>query len=199
MSKKVKDESQQEQPNVYKMGALSKVPAWLIALLLKFWAAAAAVFFSVIGGLDVGLDFSATPDDRLSQMSADLSIVVIIALVLALFMNYIVKPVVHMFNSSKDDTHKFMLINQRGFLAFLMSLGYNLVLSIMLYFITVFLGYKGWVLNLFGSTNYGIEPFTYAFCYLVVDLIFLTIKNLIVYIRERVRYNAQMKEDYKYV
>ena len=199
MSKKVKDESQLEQQNVYKMGAFSKVPTWVTSILLKYWAAAAAVFFSVVGGLDIGLDFSETGEDFYASLAADISTIIIIGLALALVMNYIVKPVVHMFNSSRDNTYKYLLINQKGFKAFFISLGYNMLLSIILYFVTVFLSSKGLILNLFGSTNYGIEPFTYGFCYLVVDLVFLTIKNLIVYAKERHDYNAQMKEDYKYV
>lgn len=196
MSKKVKDESQQEQQNVYKMGAFSKLPSWFVSLLLKYWAAAAAVFFSVIGGLDIGLDFSSTPEDRISQLAADVSTIVVIGLVLALFMNYIVKPVVHMFNSSKDDTYRTLMVNQKGLGSFFIALGYNMLLSILLYIITVFLGSKGLILNLFGGTNYGIEPFTYGLCYLLVDLLFLTIKNLIVYAKIKAEYNTQMKEDY---
>ena len=135
MNKKVKDESQQEQQNVYKMGAFSKLPSWFVSLLLKYWAAAAAVFFSVIGGLDIGLDFSSTPEDRISQLAADISTIVVIGLVLALFMNYIVKPVVHMFNSSKDDTYKTLMVNQKGLLSFFIALGYNMLLSILLYIV----------------------------------------------------------------
>ena len=196
MSKRVKDETQQEQPNVYKMGSFSKVPTWLTSLLLKYWAAAAAVFFSVIGGLDIGLDYSQTGEDFYTSLAADVSTIIIIGLALALVMNYIVKPVVHMFNSSKENTHRYLLVNQKGFISFFIALAYNLGLSIILYFITVFLGSKGLILNLFGDTNYGIEPFTYGLCYLLVDMVFLTIKNLIVYAKERSTYNNQMKEDY---
>ena len=172
MSKRVKDEIQQEQPNVYKMGAFSKVPAWLTSLLLKYWAAAAAVFFSVIGGLDIGLDYSQTGEDFTTALAADISTIVIIGLALALVMNYIVKPVVHMFNSSRDNSYRFLLINQKGFKSFFIALAYNMGLSIVLYFITVFLGSKGLILNLFGGTNYGIEPFTYGVCYILVDMVF---------------------------
>ena len=195
MKQKVKEEFQQEQ-NVYKMGAFSKVPTWLTSILLKYWAAAAAVFFSVIGGLDIGLDYSQTGEDFYTSLSADISTIVIIGLALALVMNYIVKPVVHMFNNSKDNTYQFLMVNQRGFISFFISLGYHMLLSIILYFVTVFLGSNGLILNLFGGTNYGIEPFTYGLCFLLVDAIFLGIKNLIVYIRLRSSYNAQMKEDY---
>ena len=44
MSKKVKDVSN-EDINPYELDKLSKVPSWLIILILKYWAAAAAVFF----------------------------------------------------------------------------------------------------------------------------------------------------------
>jgi hypothetical protein len=111
-------------------------------------------------------------------------------------MNYIVKPVVHMFNSSKDDTYRTLMVNQKGIVSFFIALGYNMLLSILLYIVTVFLGSKGLILNLFGGTNYGIEPFTYGLCYLLVDLLFLTIKNLIVYAKIKIEYNTQMKEDY---
>ena len=37
---------------------LSKIPAWVAVIFLKYWAAAAVVFFLTIGGLDVGLDYS---------------------------------------------------------------------------------------------------------------------------------------------
>ena len=94
MSKKVKDESQQEQQNVYKMGVFSKLPSWFVSLLLKYWAAAAAVFFSVIGGLDIGLDFSSTPDDRISQLAADISTIVVIGLVLALVLTPAISSVI---------------------------------------------------------------------------------------------------------
>lgn len=195
MKQKVKEEFQQEQ-NVYKMGAFSKVPTWLTSILLKYWAAAAAVFFSVIGGLDIGLDYSQSGEDFTASLAADISTIVIIGLALALVMNYIVKPVVHMFNSSKDNTYKYLMINHKGLFSFFISLGYHMLLSIILYFVTVFLGSKGLILNLFGGINYGIEPFTYGLCFLLVDAIFLGIKNLIVYIRLRSSYNAQMKEDY---
>ena len=142
MNKKVKEEFQQEQ-NVYKMGAFSKVPTWLTSILLKYWAAAAAVFFSVIGGLDIGLDYSQTGEDFYTSLSADISTIVIIGLALALVMNYIVKPVVHMFNNSKDNTYQFLMVNQRGFISFFISLGYHMLLSIILYFVTVFLGSNG--------------------------------------------------------
>lgn len=179
--------------NAYNEKKKINVPSWLIFLLLKYWAAAAAVFFSVIGGLDIGLDFSDTPEDRLSVLTADISIIVIIALCLALVMSYIVRPIIDMCNNPRKNTYQYNMINVKGFKSFILSLFYNLLLSIILYCVIVFLGSKNLIPNLFGTTNYGIEPFSYGFCYIVIDGIFLTIKNLIVRAIEKNKYKKQME------
>ena len=48
--------------NPYELDKLSKIPSWLIIILLKYWAAAAAVYFGLIGGISFGLDFSQWQD-----------------------------------------------------------------------------------------------------------------------------------------
>ena len=54
--KKKADQSQKEL-KPYEVDKLSKIPSWIIVIFLKFWAAAAAVFFIAIGGSDIGLDW----------------------------------------------------------------------------------------------------------------------------------------------
>jgi len=44
MKKKVEEELNKET-NPYQLDKLSKVPSWLIVLVLKYWAAAAAIYF----------------------------------------------------------------------------------------------------------------------------------------------------------
>ncbi|MDE6584476.1 MAG: hypothetical protein K2K15_03650, partial [Anaeroplasmataceae bacterium] len=56
MSKRVKVEEKDVNP--YKVDKLSRIPSWIILLILKYWAAAAAVFFMAIGGIGIGFDFS---------------------------------------------------------------------------------------------------------------------------------------------
>lgn len=40
-----------KETNPYKVDKLSRIPSWLIILVLKYWAAAAAVFFMAAVGL----------------------------------------------------------------------------------------------------------------------------------------------------
>ncbi len=53
---------------------------------------------------------------------------------------------------------------------------------------------KGLILDLFGTTKgIGIEPFSYALYFIIIDYIFVYIKNLIIYITKRIRYKRQME------
>lgn len=171
---------------------LSKIPSWIIILLLKYWAAAAAIFFSVIGGIDIGLNFDTIQDATAGQIFAqDITLIVMIGLFLALFTNYMVRPTVRMMYNRKNKVYRYNMINMKGFISFPIALVYNLSISIMLYFIIYFLGIHGLILNPFGMTNYGIEPFSYALFYISIDFIFLFIKDLILDIRARVKYKKE--------
>ena len=192
MKKRVEDEFLGQKP--YQVDKLSKVPSWLVILILKFWAAAAAVFFSVIGGLDIGLDFSTQEGDAITILASNIATVVFIGLFLAVFMNYIVRPFVRMMYNSRDNTYRYNMINLKGLKSLPVALIYNMLLSIILYFVTIFLSSHGLVLDLFGTTGgTGIEPFTYALCYMIVDFIFLFIKNLSVDLYEKHKYNKDMQ------
>lgn len=195
MSKKVKEEELVTGNKPSALDKLSKIPSWLIILLLKYWAAAAAVFFSLIGGLSIGLDFSETGNDPLSVLSTDIVIIVILGLFMGLFMNYMIRPVVNMMYSRKNNTHRYNMVNVKGILSLFANLGYHFIISIILFFITVFvLSPNGLVLDLFGTAgNAGIEPFTYALSYIVVDFVFLFIRNTIIVMIKRIKYNKAMK------
>ena len=192
MKKNVKDDAQELEIRKYQKKG---VPSWIIVLLLKYWAAAAAVFFSVIGGVDIGMNFGDMADDPAAVLSSYISTIVLIGLFLALFFNYIVKPIVNMMHTSRNDTHKFNMVNMKAIKSLPVALAYNMLLSVILFFITIFLGKYNLVLDLFGTANgAGIEPFTYALCYMIVDSIFLFIKNLCIDLYRKYKYNRDMQE-----
>ena len=195
--KKTTEQNEFEEFEPYGIDKFSKIPSWITITFVKFWAAAAAVFFIIIGGLDVGLDFTDTADaDIQTQLSVSLAIVVLIALFLALFMNYVVKILSRVLYSRRNNTYRFTIYNKTGFSAFLVYFGYNIVLSIILYFVVSYMGYLGLVFDPFGTTGgYGIEPFSYGLYYIVIDAVFLLIKNLCIAIYNRVSYSKQIKDN----
>ena len=184
-----------ENLNPYEVDKLSKIPAWLIIILLKYWAAAAAVFFMTIGGLDIGVDVSGEGSLEYN-LNISFMIILLIALGMAILSNYAIKQIVLMMHNRRRNTFKYNIINFRGFSALLAYLVYMFVVSVILYFFVNFLSWKGWVLNVFGTTEgYGIEPFTYGFCFIIVDGIFVSIKDLIVMLYQRIIYKKQMSDN----
>lgn len=194
MSKKKKENIDEFNP--YEVDKLSKIPSWLIIFVLKFWAAAAAVFFTIIGGIDIGIDFSKDNfNNVIAAINKSEQIIVIIGFTISILLNYAVKQVVILLNNRRNNTYKYNLINQTGLLGFFLHLLYGIVVSFVLFFAISFLGYKGWVINLFGTSEYGIEPFTYGLCFIIIDILCVIIKNIVCDIVERIKYKRQLALD----
>lgn len=195
--KKNKKEDLNQEIDPYKVDKLSKIPSWIIIFFMKYWAAAAAIFFIVNGGSDLGFDFSGGDmTDYAVVLSQSIVIVVLIALFLALFQTYIVRPIVRLMYNRRNNTFRYNLINVKGFKAFLLTLIYMFFVSFILYFVTLILGKYGLVLDPFGTTGgVGIEPFTYGLCFLILDSICLCVKNLIINIKTRIVYKKQILAD----
>lgn len=194
MSKKKKENIDEFNP--YEVDKLSKIPSWLIIFVLKFWAAAAAVFFTIIGGIDIGIDFSKDNfNNVIAAINKSEQIIVIIGFTISILLNYAVKQVVILLNNRRNNTYKYNLINQTGLLGFFLHLLYGIVVSFVLFFVISFLGYKGWVINLFGTSEYGIEPFTYGLCFIIIDILCVIIKNIVCDIVERIKYKRQLALD----
>ena len=175
---------------------LSNLPSWVTISFVKYWAAAAAVFFIIIGGMDVGVTFEAKDGDIVAILSETFNIIVLIALFSALFMNYVTKIFTRMIYNRRNDAYRFVIYSRRGLSAFFVYLLYSLLMSIILFFIVTWFGYKGWIFDPFGTTGgTGIEPFSYALFYIAVDAIFLLIKNLILNLYYRISYSKAMKDN----
>ena len=187
---KVKDVNFEGNP--YEVDKLSKIPSGVLILVLKFWAAAAAVFF---GTMDSCMFSVSEETNGADSVLITLAMIVFIALLLSLIMNYAIRPIVRMAHNRRNNCFKFHMINIKGFKSFLLSLPYYFIISLILYHLTVFLGKHNLILNPFGNTSFGIEPFTYGLCFLVVDMTFVCIKNLIVSCINRYIYYKQINAD----
>lgn len=186
-----------EELNPYQVDKLSKIPSWIIIAILKYWAAAAAVFFILIGGLDIGLDFSQIEDqaNATAQSSLELSfkIIVLITLGLTLIFTYIVRPIVRLLYNRRNNTYRYNMVNWKGFISFILNWIYMSFISFTLFFVVIYLGSKGLIPNLFGGANYGIEPFSYGLFFIILDTIMVLLKNLILNIYQRIIYRKQIR------
>ena len=184
-----------EELNPYQVDKLSKIPSWIIINVLKYWAAAAAVFFILIGGVDIGIDFSQIEDiaNSTTDSTLNVSFKIIILITLGLIFTYIVRPIVRLLYNRRNNTYRYNMVNNKGFIALILNWIYMMFISFFLFFVVVYLSYKGMIPNLFGGVNYGIEPFSYGLLFLILDTIMILLKNLIWNIYQRIKYKRQIK------
>ena len=186
----------------YKVDKLSKIPSWLIVLILKYWAAAAAIYFIGMDTIIINwsdqenIKLATDVDVLLYEMSQAVLLTVLFGLFLSLFSNYIVRPFVRMMYNRRNNTYRYNMVNVKGFKSFFLSLLYNMPLSFLLTVIVVWMGYYGLVLDPFGTTGgTGVEPFSYALVYIIVDAFCVFIKDVIVNLHERAKYKRQMRSE----
>ena len=183
--------------NPYEVDKLSKIPSWIVILFLKYWAAAAAVFFMIIGGTDIGLNFAevdTNTSDIMQVVRIDAVIIFAIAFAIAILFTYAIRPIVRLMYNRRNNTFKYNMVNGKGFLPLIFNMVYMYIISFILFFVVIFLGSKGLVVNLFGEVSYGIEPFSYGLYFIILDSFFIFIKNSIVAISQRITYKRQIKE-----
>ena len=176
----------------YEVDKLSKIPAGIILTFAKFWAAAAAVFFILIGGIDLGINFSKETTDVIEDMAITIRAMVFVSLFLAILLNYGIKHLAHLMLNRRNNTKKWMTINLKGFLGFLAYLVYTLICMVILYLVVSFMSYYRLVPSLLENGGMGIEPFSFGFYYIIIDGFFLVIKNYLVKLYQYLKYKKQI-------
>ena len=188
-----KDEIIEIKANPYELDKFSKIPSWIKILFLKYWAAAAAVFFFLISNFL--LDFTQFEEEGKqlsSNMTIDFAVLLFICLGLTLFFTYIVRPIVRFMFNRQNNTFKFNMVNIPGLWALPVTFAYMFIVSFAIYPIQFIFTVKwGINTNLFGQAA-GIDPFTFGLMFIIIDSVFLLIKNLFLMIYQRVTFKKQI-------
>ena len=189
-TKKVKDENMDFNP--YEVDKLARVPSWIKILLLKYWAAAAACFL-LMGAWELGLNvFNDSPD-------VTIRLVILLGLFLTVLMNYPIRVIIRLMYNRRNNTYKYNMVNMKGIKTLPLALVYNMAIAILIFILNVnFLSKFHLVFDPFGTTDgTGIEPFTIALVYMLIDGICIIVKNIIVMIAQRVIYKKQINYNFK--
>lgn len=180
-----KKEELNKDLNPYANDKIAKIPSWLKILLLKFWVAGATFFFFGVANELV---------DATAGNAADIYFV-FISFGMGLMNEYITKNIVRFMKNSRDNTYYYNMVNQKGVLSLFLNILYGFVTVFPIVFIASFLASKGLVWNFFGAEGFGgIEPITDATIYIVVDFIFLFIKNSSISIYKRCKLSRDNKK-----
>ena len=185
---RTEEKSEIDEFEPYQVDKFSKIPSGVIITFAKFWAAAAAVFFILIGGLDLGIDFSKETQDIYEDYAITIRAIIMVSLFLAILLNYGIKHLAHLMNNRRNNTKKWMVLNLKGFLGFLAYLLYSLITMTIMFLLVAVFSYYRLVPSFLDNGGIGIEPFSYGFGFIIVDGIFLVIKNYIIKLYQYLRY-----------
>lgn len=156
-----------DQPDPYKSGFLSHVPTWLKALFIKFWFNGAICYF-ILWGLSI-------------YVSDSWAIILILGVSQGIIVDLMVNNIFR-FLSSEHEYDKWMLIPQKGFWTFFVNMFYALIVA-------------GIVVAFYEVVGIlGVEPILYGLLYLAVDMVFIGIKDLVVFLVGKKRHKSTIPD-----
>lgn len=165
---KAKPGSKKAEFDPYKTDWLGKVPVWIKALFVKFWFAGLVCWF-----ISMGLGYYITDA---------LDILVLDGIVLGLITDLMVNPILRYMESPAKEFNNYMMF------PFPLKQYWTFFTNI-IYYIVVMFGVNGIYLLLDGVWNLNIylEPLLFGLFSVIVDMVFIGLKDLAVYLIRRAK------------
>ncbi len=160
----------EEEKPLAKQGFLSKVPCFVKALFIKYWFAGACCFFFYWGlGMFVSDQFA---------------LILILGIACGISTDLLVNNAFRFIQSSDREYDKWMLFPKKKLWTFFVNLPYALMLVLLVVY--TYNNINLWIITAKGLPSetvvLGVEPFLFGLFYLIYDLVFIGIKDLIVYV-----------------
>jgi hypothetical protein len=147
-------------------GLIDKIPSPIKALFIKFWFNGAVCFFIFWG---------------LGMYIYGLDMIVVLGVVLGMVNDLLVNNTFHFFAVTTGSNNKWMMFPERKFWTFFANIIYS----------TFILAIVVWIYNIIniaintiaGTTDQiglGVEPILFGLMYMAVDMLFVSLKNLLI-------------------
>ena len=156
----------------YKRDKLSRIPTWLKAIFIKFWFAGAVCYFIIFG----------------IRFSNALDTVVITGVILGVIVDIMVNPIFGYLESDRKEYDPYIMFPfpfKKFWTFFTNIIYYSGVLICVNY---SYIGLNLLINLISGTTNeihVGVEPLLFGVLTVIIDMIFIGIKDLIVYLVKR--------------
>jgi hypothetical protein len=149
----------------YKRDKLSFIPTWLKALFIKWWFAGAVCYFIVFG---IG-----------NNMNNE-NLMLLTGVVLGIVVDVLINPIFRMIESDKKEFNNYMMFPFpfKAYWTFLTNIVYYVIV---LFIVSILYG----LVNEYIYNNIGVEPLLFGTFSLIIDMVFIGIKDLIVHIVKR--------------
>jgi hypothetical protein len=159
----------------YKIDRLAKIPTWIKALFIKYWAAGAICYFGFIG---LGI-----------YVNNQLDLIALVGLITGAVNDLLINNAFLYFESEKKEYHKYILlpIRSKRVWTLFINIPYGIITTFLVFQIYVFINHLiVSIKNLPANTiTLGVEPLLYGLFFLIVDMFFVSIKNFIVFLVKR--------------
>lgn len=154
----------------YHVDKLSKVPAWIKVVFIKFWVAGAICYFFLWG---LGI-----------YVTNPLDMLVLTGIGTGIITDLLVNSAFLYFESDKKEYHKYMLLPYpaKKFWTLLINIPFGIIEVYCVYYLYVLANYIIVAIKGLDKTDIplSVEPLLYGLFFVLVDFVFLFIKNLIV-------------------
>ena len=169
------NKNKKKEFNPYKRDKLSRIPYWIRALFIKFWFFGAVCYFVLMG---LGTAFANS--DGTYNWVQDVQLYIVCGVVMGIFVDCFVNPIFRMMESDEKEFNNFMMFPFpfKQFWTFFANALYYLV-------VTLGVGYIYMFIDLYIAEFSGVEPLLFGVFCLVVDMAFIGVKDLIVYLVKR--------------
>ena len=159
----------------YKNDKLSKIPVWIKALFIKFWFAGVVCYFIILG-------LGNWVTDALDQA-------VLAGIVLGVFTDLFVNPIFTYLESPEKEYNNYMMFPFpfKKYWTFITNAAYYLVVGLVV--MQIYGGINLLAAKYDGYVSVAVGPLLYGVFALIVDMAFIGIKDLIVFLVKRAKKN----------
>lgn len=160
----------------YRRDKFSSIPVWLKAIFIKWWFAGCVCYFFMMG-----LGISTDPLDLLF----------IVGIVLGVVTDILVNPAFHFMESDSKEYDSYMMFPFpfKKYWTFLTNIIYYVIVVIIVGFTYTFINK-----HIF-ATTFSVEPLMFGTLCVLIDMAFIGIKDLIVFLVKRAKRKKEEKQD----
>ncbi len=150
----------------YKRDKLSAIPYWVRALFIKFWFFGLVCYFVLMG---LGI-----------YITDSLDLYVVCGVIMGVMVDCLVNPIFRMMESDKKEYNKFMMFPFpfKQIWTFITNMVYYCIVVLGVSYIYMFI-------DKYIAEFIGVEPLLFGVFCLIVDMFFIGIKDIVVYLIKR--------------
>ena len=182
------DKKKKKEFDPYKRDKLSAIPTWIKALFIKFWFFGAVCYLVLMGLGSLVIDDEGSGYTLIQSIEQFL----LCGIVTGIFVDCFVNPIFRMIESDRKEYNYFMMFPFpfKQFWTFFTNMIYYLLVAICVGYVYLFI-------DTYVSAFSGAGPLFFGFLCLVVDMAFIGIKDLIVFLVKRAVRKSREKKAMK--